>query len=246
MKLDTTSPVSILIIGAGGTGGYIIPNLYRIAYATRRKYKILIADGDIVEKKNLVRQNFSNYDIGSNKAEAMAERYSEVFGIETEYVPEYIEDEDMLCELLTQKNEKEEWHIKPLYIIIGAVDNNRSRVMCHNVFNKLRDVIYIDSGNGEYTGQVVCGMKENGKVITPPVADVFPDILEDTEKFPSELSCAERSVSAPQSIAANIFASTAVSTMLFYLLTTGEVETPRIAFSSRKLLMKGIACYENE
>ena len=64
----------------------------------------------------------------------MAERYSEVFGIETEYVPEYIEDEDMLCELLTQKNEKEERHIKPLYIIIGAVDNNRSRVMCHNVF----------------------------------------------------------------------------------------------------------------
>lgn len=245
MKIDKSRPVSVLIIGAGGTGGYILPHLYRIAYATRRKYKIVIADGDIVEKKNLIRQNFSSYDIGRNKAEAMAERYSDVFGIETEYVPEYIEDEDELCELLMQKSEDER-HINPIYIIIGAVDNNRSRVMCHNVFNKLRDVIYIDSGNGEYTGQVVCGMKENGEVIEPPVAEIFPDILTDTEKFPSELSCAERSVSAPQSIAANLFASTVVSAMLYYLLVMGELENTRIAFSARKLLMKGIAGYESK
>ena len=245
MKLERSRPVCILIIGAGGTGGYILPNLYRIAYATKRKYRVVIADGDIVEKKNLIRQNFSEIDIGINKAEAMAERYSDVFGIETEYVPEYIEDEDMLCELLMQRSQDERY-TNPAYIIIGAVDNNRSRVMCHNVFNKLNDVIYIDSGNGEYTGQVVCGIKEGGKVISPPAADVYPDILTDIEKFPSELSCAERSISAPQSIAANLFASTAVSTMLFYLLTEGEIEKTRIAFSSRKLLMKGIAGYENE
>lgn len=245
MKLQLSRPVSILIIGAGGTGGYVIPHLYRIAYATRRKYRVVIADGDIVEKKNLIRQNFSQFDIGVNKAEAMAERYSETFGIETEYVPEYIEDEDMLCDLLIPKT-IEARSQKPAYIIIGAVDNNRSRVMCHNVFNKLDDVIYIDSGNGEYTGQVVCGIKENGKVVSPPVAEIYPDILTDTEKLPSELSCAERSVSAPQSIAANIFAATAISTMLYYLLAKGELETTRIAFSSRRLLMKGIAGYENE
>ena len=175
----------------------------------------------------------------------MAERYSDVFGIETEYVPEYIEDEDMLCSLLIPKMRKPESG-EPVYIIIGAVDNNRSRVMCHNVFNKLNDVIYIDSGNGEYTGQVVCGIKENGRVLSPPAAEIFPDILTDTEKFPSELSCAEKSVSAPQSIAANLFASTAVSTMLYYLLAKGELDVTRIAFSSRKLLMKGIAGYENE
>ncbi|MBS7297632.1 MAG: ThiF family adenylyltransferase [Eubacteriales bacterium] len=243
MKLQLSRPVSILIIGAGGTGGYVIPHLYRIAYATKRKYRVVIADGDIVEKKNLIRQNFSEFDIGTNKAEAMAERYSETFGIETEYIPEYIEDEDMLCDLLIPKT-NEARSQKPAYIIIGAVDNNRSRVMCHNVFNKLDDVIYIDSGNGEYTGQVVCGIKENGKVVSEPVASIFPDILTDTEKFPSELSCAERSVSAPQSIAANIFAATAISTMLYYLLAKGELETTKIAFSARKLLMKGIAQYE--
>lgn len=245
MKLQLSRPVSILIIGAGGTGGYVIPHLYRIAYATKRKCRVVIADGDIVEKKNLIRQNFSAYDIGKNKAEVMAERYSETFGIETEYVPEYIEDEDMLCDLLIPKT-NEARSQKPAYIIIGAVDNNRSRVMCHNVFNKLDDVIYIDSGNDEFTGQVVCGVKENGIVVAPSVIDIYPDALEEGDKFPSELSCAERSVSAPQSIAANIFASTAISTMLYYLLAKGELETTSITFSSRMLLMKGMAQYEKK
>ena len=68
MKLSTNIPVKILIIGAGGTGGYVIPHLYRIAYASGRKCQIIIADGDIVERKNLIRQNFAECDIGNNKA----------------------------------------------------------------------------------------------------------------------------------------------------------------------------------
>ena len=110
--------------------------------------------------------------------------------------------------------------------------------MCHNVFQKLDDIIYIDAGNGEYTGQVVCGVKQSGTVMSKPAAQVYPDILTDVEKFPSELSCAERSVSAPQSIAANLFASTAIASMLYYLLIEGDLKTNRMTFSSRRLLMK--------
>lgn len=239
MKLALNRPVEIVIIGAGGTGGYVIPHLYRIAYASNRPCRIIIADGDIVEEKNLIRQNFAECDVGENKAQVMAQRYSEVFGIETEYIPDFIEDEERLYELLHL--ESQYGYPKPIGILIGAVDNNRSRVMCHNVFNRLNDIIYIDSGNGEYTGQVVCGVKMGGRVISKPVAKVYPDILTDTEKFPSELSCAERSVSAPQTIAANIFASTAISSMLYYLLIEGRLQNNRLAFSSRKLLMKSVA-----
>jgi len=239
MKLALNRPVEIVIIGAGGTGGYVIPHLYRIAYASNRPCRIIIADGDIVEEKNLIRQNFAECDVGENKAQVMAQRYSEVFGIETEYIPDFIEDEERLYELLHL--ESQYGYPKSIGILIGAVDNNRSRVMCHNVFNRLNDIIYIDSGNGEYTGQVVCGVKMGGRVISKPVAKVYPDILTDTEKFPSELSCAERSVSAPQTIAANIFASTAISSMLYYLLIEGRLQNNRLAFSSRKLLMKSVA-----
>ena len=78
MKLSLDRPVKIVVIGAGGTGGYVIPHLYRIAYASGRPCRIIIADGDIVEQKNLIRQNFAECDIGENKAQVMAERYSEV------------------------------------------------------------------------------------------------------------------------------------------------------------------------
>ena len=40
-------------------------------------------------------------------------------------------------------------------VLIGAVDNNASRQLFHQVFNKLDTIIYIDSGNDEITGQVV-------------------------------------------------------------------------------------------
>jgi len=241
MKLALDRPVKILIIGAGGTGGYVIPHLYRIAFASNRKCRIIIADGDIVEDKNLIRQGFSFVDVGENKATVMAERYSDVFGIETEYISDFIEDENQLYDLLNIQYPSYSSYPKPISILIGAVDNNRSRVMCNEVFKMMDDIIYIDAGNAESGGQVVCGMKSNGKVMSKPVARVYPDILEDVEKFPSELSCAERNVSAPQSIAANLFASTAISTMLYYLLIKGELKTTRIAFSAQKLLMKSIA-----
>ena len=240
MKLSLDRPVKIVVIGAGGTGGYVIPHLYRIAYASGRPCRIIIADGDIVEQKNLIRQNFAECDIGENKAQVMAERYSEVFGIETEYIPDFIENEQQLFDLLKFERQYGS-SLKPISILIGAVDNNRSRIMCNNVFKKLDDIIYIDSGNGEFTGQVICGVKMSGRVISKPVASVYPDLLKDTEKFPSELSCAERSVSAPQSIAANVFASSAVISMLYHLLIEGNLRNNRITFSSRKLLMNTVA-----
>lgn len=241
MRLAKDRPVKIIILGAGGTGGYIIPHLYRIAYASQRPIQIIVCDGDLVENKNLIRQNFAQCDIGENKARLLAERYASVFGIETEFIPDFIENERELYRLLYMRHNWWKRSLKPIPILIGAVDNNRSRIMCHHVFETMDDLIYIDSGNGEYTGQVVCGMKQSGKVLYKPVAKLYPDILTDKEKFPTELSCAERSISAPQSIAANLFAATAVTTMLYYLLIEGDLKTSRITFSSRKLIMKPIA-----
>jgi molybdopterin/thiamine biosynthesis adenylyltransferase len=61
----------ILIIGAGGIGSYLIQYLDKT-----RLYKMIVYDPDIVEDKNLTYQNFTKDDVGHNKAENMAERYS--------------------------------------------------------------------------------------------------------------------------------------------------------------------------
>ena len=242
MKFSQTRPVKIVMLGAGGTGGHIAPHLYRLLYSLDRPVRFIICDGDVVEEKNLVRQNFTPADLGENKAKVLAERYSAVFGLETEYVPAFVESEGQLRGLLTPEGF---WYSQPghlgsvyvteLVILIGAVDNNKSRQLCHRVFQQAEELIYIDSGNGEYTGQVVCGVRRKGRTYYPPIGTAYPDVLEETDKFPTELSCAEASVSAPQSMAANITAATAVVDMVYNILATGNSTVRQITFSTQSV-----------
>lgn len=240
MKFSKTRPVKIVQLGAGGTGGHIAPHLYRLLYSLDRPVQYIICDGDVVEEKNLVRQNFTPADLGENKAQVLAERYSTVFGMETEYFPDFVEAEDHLKELLTPKR----WNVGSYYhgryitemvILLGAVDNNKSRQLCHQVFHQAKELIYIDSGNGEFTGQVVCGVRRGGKTYYPPIGTVYPDVLEETDKFPTELSCAEVSVSAPQSMAANITAATVVVDMVYNILAVGDSAVQKATFSTRSV-----------
>ena len=54
----------------------------------------------------------------------------------------------------------------------------------------------------------------------------------------TELSCAEASVSAPQSIAANITAATAVVDMIYNILTVGETRVRQITFATGSVNMR--------
>ena len=152
----------------------------------------------------------------------------------------FVEAEDHLKELLTPKR----WNVGSYYhgryitemvILLGAVDNNKSRQLCHQVFHQAKELIYIDSGNGEFTGQVVCGVRRGGKTYYPPIGTVYPDVLEETDKFPTELSCAEASVSAPQSMAANITAATVVVDMVYNILAVGDSAVQKATFSTRSV-----------
>jgi len=198
--------------------------------------RVIIADGDIVEQKNLVRQNFISADLGRNKARVLAERYAAAFGMEARYVPDFIEDEERLERLIKHDH----YFQQELSILISAVDNNKSRRLCHLVFTKAANLIYIDSGNGEYTGQVVCGIRRNGKTYYKPVGDAYPDVLLDTDKYPTELSCAEAAISAPQSIAANIMAAAAVVSYLYNILVLGSIETRSVTFSTKTVNLKPV------
>ena len=239
MRFSKERPVKIVMLGAGGTGGHIAPHLYRLLYALDRPVRFVICDGDIVEQKNLVRQNFIPADLGENKAKVLAERYATVFGMETEYVPAFVESEEKLRELLTPQQWRRGYYgdivTTEQVILIGAVDNNKSRQLCHRLFYEMKELIYIDSGNGEHTGQVVCGIRSGGRTFYRPIGAAYPDVLKETDKFPTELSCAEASVSAPQSIAANITAATAVVDMIYNILTQGESRVRQVTFATNSV-----------
>lgn len=245
MKFSQKRPVRIVMIGAGGTGGHIAPHIYRMLHTLGRPCRFLIIDGDIVEEKNLVRQNFIAADLGRNKAQVLAERYSAAFGMECSYIPEYMEDENRLIRLVTPRlirngvgfNHGQMYpdSFHDLVILIGCVDNNKSRQLCHRVFQKVTPLVYIDAGNGEHTGQVVCGVRAGKRIIFPPVAGLYPDILEDEDKYPSELSCEEMAVSSPQSVVANLNAATAVVGYVYNIVVRGELHTRSVHFSTTNL-----------
>jgi hypothetical protein len=72
-------PILIYQVGAGGTGGYLIPLLSKVvnrAYdISNMKISYVVADGDIVEQKNIERQNFLNEDIGKYKVNVFGKKY---------------------------------------------------------------------------------------------------------------------------------------------------------------------------
>ena len=169
----------------------------------------------------------------------LAERYASVFGMEAAYVPSFVEDLDTLMKLITPRGWELEEHscrrTMEMVLLLGAVDNNRSRQLCHEAFYQSDNLIYIDSGNGEFSGQVVCGVRAKGRTIFRPVGEVYPEMLKAADKFPTELSCAEAAQADPQSIAANITAATAVVDMIYNILATGGSTVRKVTFSTQSV-----------
>lgn len=116
-------------------------------------------------------------------------------GMETEYSPHFIETLPELMALiaaeLVETDGFRNRYAAEMVILLGCVDNNRTRQLCHEAFRQSEDLVYIDSGNGSYTGQVVCGVRRNRHTMRKPIGSVHPEMLRITDKFPSELSCAE-------------------------------------------------------
>lgn len=83
-------PTNIVVVGAGGTGSRLVPLLAQFiktitAGASPRGFlvnpTIFLVDDDVVEEKNLVRQNFIQPDVGKPKAAVLANRYSRAYGV---------------------------------------------------------------------------------------------------------------------------------------------------------------------
>lgn len=223
---------NIIVIGAGGNGSYLIPHLARMvsqhneAISTfNDEHRLTIVDADAVEPHNLGRQHFIDPDVSRNKAEVMAQRYGAAYGMPIRYKSEYLEHASELDELVRQDN-------KPT-IVVGCVDNNKTRMLVHDVFRNHsynHDMYSLDVGNEQWAGQSVMGFQPaimdndiieattedrvnqykntrlRGNLPIPDMVEFFGGELETSsndDQFPSEQSCGENAVSAPQNIYTN-------------------------------------------
>ncbi len=229
--------IRVIVVGCGGTGGYLVPNLARLlAHYQERDVKLFLMDGDEVETKNLKRQNFIASDLGKNKARVLAERYSAALGYPISYVESYLKEPQQLEELSDADS------VLGSAIVIGCVDNHRTRQVISQWFRSHQGRFWIDAGNEEMNGQVVCGFHheqvyEQGLDVfrLPCVADLFPEVEADNKAmFNDELSCAERAQENPQNIATNILAANTLLAFAQQVIMGKPLHTHGVFFSAEQ------------
>lgn len=162
-------PVTVDVIGAGGTGCQVLTSLARMNSALRSLghpgLKVTCYDDDIVTEANLGRQLFSPMEVGAYKANVLVTRINRFFGYQWDAVPELYPDGEGGTANIT----------------ISCVDKARARIDIGKHLRKKKNVsradeqkayYWLDFGNGTDTGQVVLGTVEDVK--QPDTAETEP------------------------------------------------------------------------
>ncbi len=161
--LDPQHPVTVNLIGAGGTGSQVLSCLVRIDMALaglgHPGLHVTVYDPDEVTASNIGRQLFTPADIGLNKAQCLVTRLNAAFGLNWEAVGEKF---PVRVKNATERNLAN--------IFITCTDNIASRFKLDGFLNAVsvnqknahgidhRSALYwLDFGNRQNTGQVVLG-----------------------------------------------------------------------------------------
>lgn len=220
---------NIIVIGAGGTGGNLLPMLAKLVKG-RENITITIVDGDDVEVKNLDRQPFLKSDIGLNKAQVISEKLNMAFDLRTSYVPTFINDIDQLKKIKSTERDT-------LNIVIGAVDNHNCRIILEKFFNKESNLIYIDSANEDHFGDVIMGIKFNDICHYKSRAMYRPlEIFSGTKRVKNQ-SCIIKLNENPQYLPANMMAATIVLKMISDVIVESDIRISFVSFDTHEYSM---------
>lgn len=216
LQFDLKDKLNIHVIGAGGTGGYAIEYLARLF--TESKHTIHAHDGDIVEYKNLKRQNFTKEDVDKNKATAIVERLNK----DLLHAPKLVahesylgSSEEFLADILEDYDEESE-----SLIIVLAVDNIATRKLVNETLSLLQEAgifaIAIDSGNHDQGGQVVLYandvinyihivMNARIPVTLKSMLQTYPELDKMVDENPAHrTTCEDHAESVPQAMMCNV------------------------------------------
>ncbi|OIN55855.1 PRTRC system ThiF family protein [Arsenicibacter rosenii] len=152
--INPTNPVSVNLIGAGGTGSQVLTALARMNHSLLQLdhpgIYVRLWDEDTVWEANLGRQLFAEAELGINKALALISRVNRFFGTTWQAQPERF----------TAKSGKQS------NLFITCVDTVSSRFEVAEYFTDLektnpfnigrdRPLYWLDFGNSKESGQVV-------------------------------------------------------------------------------------------
>ncbi|NDV81564.1 PRTRC system ThiF family protein [Bacteroides sp. 51] len=158
--MNPQHPITVNLIGAGGTGSQVLTCLARLDVTLRALGHpglfVTLYDPDEVTEANIGRQLFSYSDFGLNKAVCLISRINNFFGNDWRAVPH-----------LFPAIVKEAKTDSMTNITITCTDNVKSRLDMWKFLKSVRDVgshtdyrtplYWMDFGNAHTTGQVVLG-----------------------------------------------------------------------------------------
>lgn len=199
--LNPTNPISVNLIGAGGTGSKVLTALMEINESLmalgHAGLQVRLWDDDIITTANLGRQRFFESETGLYKSVALINRINRCIG--TNWKAE------------TQKFEKDKFGRLPentkAIITITCVDNVKSRFGVAEILKEIsyrknyRDdpKYWLDFGNSQDTGQVILStigeikqpnsQKYQTVASLPFVTDEFGELLKQSEQEDNTPSC---------------------------------------------------------
>ncbi|MBK6591123.1 MAG: ThiF family adenylyltransferase [Acidobacteria bacterium] len=233
------STLRFIVVGAGGTGSFIVPALARLIFELKQQQnksaEMLIVDPDVVENGNIPRSNFCFAEVGRYKAQTLAERVATAWGIETSFSCEKFDPERHL------KSSNSDY--RSLTIIVGCVDNYLARRKMHLALDEFRGygdasrLWWIDGGNGRSSGQVLLGsttkrLKPEQYFTGTSICRALPapslqhsDLLEPERiETKSDVSCPERVSLGEQGLNVNQRVAIEIAEILSSMLLTRSLK----------------------
>jgi hypothetical protein len=219
------------LIGCGGTGGVLAPQLARLClYHPGIKATLRLVDGDKFEESNLTRQACGPVDIGVSKADAIASLCTSqglVTNPETAYV-----NEAWMHKRLSKGS---------LHLIVAAVDNDATRKVILDALRNGPNFLYVspanaddEDGNSPIRGNVMWWARIDHHTYGIDPSTLYPNLIEPTDHLPVQGSCSEHAPSHPQLLAANSLAA-ALAMVTIQNFLDGRIEPQRhsIFFNGR-------------
>jgi PRTRC genetic system ThiF family protein len=227
--LQPYNPVTINLIGAGGTGSQVLTALARMNHAlialNHPGLMVSVFDDDIVNKANLGRQLFTTAELGLHKSVALINRINRFFGTN--------------WKAATERYDKA-YNGSGATITIGCVDTAQARVEIAQILKKLnksmtnsrsQPLYYMDFGNSRETGQVI--LSTIGKVAQPVskqyrtietlpmVTDEFGELLNASEASDHTPSCSLAEALTKQDLFINSALANVGASLLWQLFREG-------------------------
>jgi len=208
--------VDIHVIGVGGTGSETLACLARIDYAIRELghpgLKVTAWDGDNVERPNIGRQAFYPADLGHNKAVVTVQRINYLFGLDWVAVPRQFDANGN--------------GLNGCDLVITCVDVAQFRAdLAKSKCNQYSRALWLDTGNGPHTGQVILGRLgqfSHNNADLPNVFDFYPGL--DGKEEDNAPSCSMEEALANQDLPINRTIANVVMQMIWMLLRHGGLD----------------------